>query len=146
MGVELAAQVADVDVDDVRRALVVPCPHLGEQLGPGHDAAGVASAGTRGRRTPVRSARPLPPPRYDAARRVDLQVADRAQARGRHGRPAAGGQRAQPRHQLAEVERLDQVVVGASVEAADAVTDVRRGRSASAPETNAPACAAPRRP
>ena len=55
------------------------------------------------------------------------QVADAQHAAGRSD-GARRTQRPQPREQLAEVERLDEVVVGAGVEAADAVaTSVARG-------------------
>ena len=64
----------------------------------------------------------------DAPRgRVEAQVADRE-----HRRPlgrAAPGERPQPGEQLGERERLRQVVVGAGVEAADAILDrVARGQ------------------
>ena len=61
-----------------------------------------------------------------ARRRIEPQVADRE-----HGRPldvAAAHERAQPREELGERERLRQVVVRARVEAGDPVLDrVARG-------------------
>ena len=53
--------------------------------------------------------------------RIEAEVADLEHRRPLHRRTA--GQRAQPRQQLPEVERLRQVVVGAGVEAGDAVVD-----------------------
>ena len=62
-----------------------------------------------------------------ARRRVEPQVAD-LEHRGPLGL-APPRERAQPRQQLGERERLDEVVVGAAVEAGDAVLDrVARGQ------------------
>jgi hypothetical protein len=58
---------------------------------------------------------------HPARGRVEHEVAD-AQLGAAVGRPAAH-ERAQPGQQLAEVERLDQVVVGAGVQPLDAVLD-----------------------
>ena len=55
---------------------------------------------------------------------VDVQVAD-----GEHRRAVAAGpaeQRADPRHQLLHVERLGQVVVGAGIDALDALRQALR--------------------
>src|SRR5580658_4513304 len=41
-GVELAAQVADLDVDDVGLRQEIEIPYILEQHGPGHDLAGTA--------------------------------------------------------------------------------------------------------
>ena len=120
----LAAQVADVDLERVRRGPEVVAPdavedhvarqHLArvaqeqleqEELGPGQLDRPVAAA--------------------DLARaRVERQVGEREQlvAAGR-----AAQERAQPREQLLERERLDQVVVGAGVEPGDAVVDLVAG-------------------
>ena len=59
--------------------------------------------------------------RHLARRRVEPEVADR-EHRGPLG-VAAARERAQPRQQLRERERLDEVVVGAAVEPGDAVVD-----------------------
>jgi hypothetical protein len=58
-------------------------------------------------------------PCHDVRRRIDPQVPDLEDG-GTLGRPAAD-QRSQAREQLAEVERLDEVVVSARVETANAV-------------------------
>ncbi len=69
-------------------------------------------------------------PRSDFVRvGVQRQVAD-AQRR-RSARRAAAQQRAHPREQLLALERLDQVVVGARVEARRRATRARPGRSGS---------------
>ena len=59
---------------------------------------------------------------------VERQVA--ADERGGAARRPAAQQRAQPREQLLALERLDEVVVGARVEALDARRRARRARSA----------------
>ena len=72
--------------------------------------------------------------------RVEPQVADPELGRALRRRPARD--RAQPREQLAERERLDEVVVGSGVEARDPVLDRVPSPSASAPASRRPASAA----
>ena len=125
--VDLLAQVADVDVDDVRAVLVSEVPGVLEQLEAGQHLA-----------------RP-PHERLEQGellrREVDLVLAAPGAPRGRVepevadlelGRPldaAAPRERAQPREQLGEGEGLRQVVVRAGVEARDAILDgVARGQ------------------
>ena len=66
----------------------------------------------------------------DPARRVDAQVGE-GEHRARGPRRAAAQQRVQPRDELLDRERLDEVVVGARLQPGDAVGDlVARGEDA----------------
>src|ERR1700754_1778286 len=102
--VDLVAQVADVDVDDVRAVLVVVVPGVLEQLVARQHLAGVAHERLQqlellGGQVDLVVAPPDP-----ARRRVELQRAHLEHRRALH-RPAAG-QRAPPREQRGERERL----------------------------------------
>ena len=79
------------------------------------------------------------PRRTSCARRVERRGRRSAAARRSSPAPVAAQQRPQPRAQLLQRERLDEVVVGAGVEPAHAVGDARRARSASAPGVRSPA-------
>ena len=117
--IDLAAQVLDVDVDQVVDGDQVRMPYLLGQLQPGDDGAGMAhqqveqgvflgregeaGAGAGGR----------------ARAGVERQV-----GHFQHGRlraVEAAQQRAHPRQQFVEHERFGQIVVGAGIEAGDAV-------------------------
>src|SRR4051812_22142120 len=125
--IDLVAQVADVDVDDVRAVLVVVVPGVLEQLVAREHLARVAHERLQKlellrRQRDLGAAAPHAP-----GRGIQPQVADLQDGRALH-RPAAG-QRPQPRQQLCERERLRQVVVGAAVQAGHAVLDgVARGQ------------------
>src|SRR5207253_10022288 len=101
--VDLAAQVADVDVDDVRAVLVGEVPGVLEQVQPREDLARPAHERLEERellRRQVDLARAAP---GTAGRRVEAQVADLE-----HGRPlelAAAAERAEAGEQLGERER-----------------------------------------
>ena len=69
---------------------------------------------------------------------VDRQVTD-FDALGRERPPIAPGQRAHARQQLAEIERLGEVIVGAGVEPLRPAPRPHRAPSASAPGTSEPA-------
>src|SRR3954468_14609249 len=125
--VDLVAQVADVDVDDVRAVLVVVVPGVLEQLVAREHLARVAHERLQklellGREVDLGVLAP------DAAGgRVELERADLEHRRALHR--AATGQRAQAGEQLGEGERLGEVVVGAAVEAGHAVLHgVTRGQ------------------
>src|SRR5215210_699327 len=119
--VDLLAQVADVDVDDVRAVLVLAIPRVLEQLEAVEDLAGAAHERVEqgellGRQLDLGLPAPDPP-----RRGVEPEV-----ARLEHGgapERAPARERAQPRGQLLEGERLGEVVVGARVEPAHAVLD-----------------------
>src|SRR6478672_442068 len=119
--VDLASQSAHVDVDQVRERIVVVVPNVRVDLGAGDDAAGVPhevleqrvllrgevdlALTTTGRVTP----------------RIDDEVGDGEL--GLKDVAAAPDESAEPREELAEVEGLGEIVVGAGVEAGDLVVD-----------------------
>ncbi|CPU65988.1 Uncharacterised protein [Mycobacteroides abscessus] len=127
--VDLAAQVGDVELDDVGLAAEVVVPDAVEDLRLGQHAARVAHEVPQelelGRGEPDLLA-PAPPL---VRVLVELEVADdehRVLALG--GRTAAAQQPAQPGDDLFQAERLGHVVVAARGEPGDAVLDgVARG-------------------
>ena len=127
---ELAAQVADEDVDHVGLDVGRVAPHQREQLVAREHLAGVADEDLEQVELAAGEAELAAAARGDVAARVDDEVA--APRAGR--RPSAPRRRSsasQPRGQLVDRERLDQVVVGAGLQAGDAVVDlVARGQHA----------------
>jgi len=119
---ELAPPLADVDVDDVRRALEVRVPHVVEQLGARHELARAPREVLEHRELARGQLDRRAGARHGVRRRVDDELAGRHPRRP--PRRPAPDQRAQAREQLAEVEGLGEVVVGAGVKAADTVVDV----------------------
>ena len=118
IAVHLLAQVVDVDVDEVRPGVEVRLPHLFGDLRAADDPPGVFGQIDQqpvllGREPYGRIAAP-----YLLADRVDAQVgAAERLLRCRRGVLLPLEQGPDPRGQLAEVERFDQVVVGPGVEA-----------------------------
>src|SRR4051794_34889211 len=112
--VDLAAQVADVDLDDVGIAVEVLVPHVMQQVGLADDLARMPQQVLEHRELPRRQrdldAAPVAPPSGGVGEEFP---------RHEPGRPAAGaapGHCTQPREQYDERERLHQVVVRAEVE------------------------------
>ncbi len=108
-------------------AVVREVPDVIEDLGAGHDLAGVAHQQLEerhllGRQRDLHIAAPRPVPR-----RIQAQVADLEHRRARTA-PTAD-QRAHPRRELGEAERLGQVVVGPGVQTAHPVVDPSRAVS-----------------
>ena len=125
--VDLGPDGGEVDVDDVAAQVGLAVPHLVED-GEARDHR----AGPGGQQVQHVE---LPGGQLDLRRRRGARGARRGRRPGR--RPSTGdpvvvrapaAQRPQPGEQLVEVERLGQVVVGAGVEAGDAVAAPRRGR------------------
>ena len=115
------AQPLDRDLDDVGVAVEI---HVPDQLGDrrlGEDLA--LAPGQHGEQRELLGGEvdAGAAARHLARDQVDLQVGD-AQLGGLLA-AAAPRQRVQPRHQLQERERLDQIVVGAVLQAADPVLD-----------------------
>ena len=137
---ELAPQVRDVPVDDVRVRVAVPdlarAPARASRRA-ARDAAAARAAPPRARSARARGRRAV------ATRRSRSSVRS-AKASSRLGLLAAAQQRADACEQLLGLERLDEVVVGAGVEARDAVGQPRRAPSAAGPASRAP-CARSRR-
>ena len=133
---ELAAQVGDVAVDDVRRRLALAAPHLLERELAGDDAARVAQQQREQLGLAAGELEVAAAAAGGAGLGVEREVGERELlVRGGWLRRSSARTRAR---QLVDVERLDEVVVGAGVEPGDALVDARRGRSA--------AGSAPRRP
>ena len=123
---ELAAEVGDVPVDDVQARRRRPAPHELDRLRAADDLTRVAQeqleqVGLAPAQRELDAAAPRRP-------RLDLEheVAEREHLRRRR---SASEQRAHTREQLLGRERLHEVVVGARVQARDAVLDsVARGQ------------------
>jgi len=112
--VDLAAQVADVQLHHVDVAVVVRVPHRGEQVGLGHRLPGVAHQVLQHRELAGRQGDLHLAPVHPVPCRVQHKVAD-----GQRRRPlrcAAAQQRPQPGQQHHQGERLGEVVVGTEVE------------------------------
>ena len=124
--IDLVAQVADVDVDDVGVALVREVPHVFDQLRPRQDLAGVTHQVFEERELARGELDHRLITRHAPGGGIELEVPDPEDRRPLGG--AAPHQRAQARQQLGERERLGQVVVGTGVEARDPVSHgVARG-------------------
>src|SRR5258708_1334025 len=125
--VDLRAQAADMDIDDVGLRIEMKIPDAFEQHCPGLDLAGVAHQKFEEPVFPRLQVDGLSGARHDAGEQVDLEVAD-AQDRGDRltGRPPR--ESGDAGDQLGEGEGFDQVVVGPGIEAVDAVVDsIQRG-------------------
>ena len=138
---ELLAQVVDVGVDGVRRHRHAGRPDVVEQPVAGQRLARDGAGSTRASENSRGLSSTRVPSRGDlAARLVEGDRADLEPEPARTASAPAGapGEGAQARRELLERERLDEVVVGARVEAGDPVVDgVARGededRHASSP-------------
>src|SRR5512132_2684697 len=116
---ELAAEVADVDVDDVGEAVIVVVPDVLEDGGAAHDLTGVPHQELQQGELPGRELQGPAGQGGGVGGRVEDQVGD-----GEGGGPLADAPAdlgPQAGQQLLEGERLDQVVVGPGVQAADPV-------------------------
>src|SRR5581483_4350230 len=140
--VDLLAQVADVDVDDVGAALERDVPGAVEELRPRQRDAGAAHEQLeKGEllRGEVELVAAAP---GSMGRGVEAQVADLEDG-GTLDR-SAPGERPKTRQELLEGERLRQVVVRSRVETADAVVDsvARRQHENRSPDAVVPQAAA----
>src|SRR4051812_36871968 len=122
---ELAPQVGDEDVDRVRRRHRVVAPDLVEQALAGDDEALVAHQELEQLELPI-SQLDFPLAAADLAG-VGIEDEVAYLHRGGATRGTAPQQRPDPRQQLLALERLDQVIVGAAVEAGDAVLGLGAG-------------------
>ena len=122
-GIELAAQVADLDVDDIGLGDEFEIPHVLEQHRPGHDLAGAAHEIFEQGEFPRQQIDRLAVALYGPLDEVHFQ---RAGLQSRLPHVAAPAQeRFDARRQFADVERLDQVVVAAGLQAVDPLIDQR---------------------
>jgi hypothetical protein len=113
-------------VDDVGLGLEVIVPQILEQHGAGHHVAGMAHQIFEQLELLRLQLDLAAAARDPAGHHVDLQIADRKRALRRRD-PRAPHQRIEPGSQLAERERLGQIVVPACAQAANAVVDLGQG-------------------
>ena len=121
VGPELLAQLGHVDVDRPLVAVPVGAPDAVEQLLAREGEAGVA--GQEGEQVELAGGQGhhLAAPAHLAAAQVDLEVAHGHDLLGGRALAGAAEDGADPRHELAGREGLDQVVVRPQLEAEDAV-------------------------
>ncbi len=122
----LAPQVVHVLVDDVGAAVVGEVPDGLDDLRPGQHPARMAEEELEQGELLRRQVKLGPGPPGALGRRVQPEVTLGQDHRA--GPVVPPGQRAQPRGQLEQAERLDQVVVRARVEPPDPVADPVPGR------------------
>src|SRR6478672_3854065 len=129
--VELAPEAADVDVDDVGAGVEVIVPDLLKKHGARDDAAFVAREIFEQEIFAGLEVELLAGALHGARKRIDLQVPDgKAMVGGVHPRFAPTQKRVHAREQLGEGEGFDEIIVGAALEALDAVADRRqRGKN-----------------
>src|SRR5882672_3745816 len=119
--VELAPQVADIDIDDVGLTVELPAPHALGDLGSAERLPGMAQQVFEYGELARRQHDLLRTARHSARTEIHRNVSrDEFVRRPQHGPPQ---ERADAGEQFGERERLDQVVVGAGVEAGDAIID-----------------------
>ena len=125
-GLGLAPQVADVDAERVRPGAEVVAPDALEDLRAREHLARVLHEQGEQVELGAREVDPAAAAAHLVGDRVEHEVAEPQRRAVLAGRAAQ--QRPQPRLELLERERLDEVVVGARVQAGDAVVDrVARG-------------------
>ena len=127
VGAELAADLADMDIDGPRLTREVRAPDVLEQTVAGQDDAGVPGERREEIELAGAEAEVAAGDRRLAAARIDPERADldRAPAAGRRVRPAQD--RLDPGDERPRVERLRDVVVGAELETDDRVDVVVPG-------------------
>ena len=124
---QLAAERGHVDVDGLGGEVVAPVPHLVEQPPARDDRAGTRRKCRQeieflGRQLDLLSAQQRAP-----RLAVDRQRADAEHRRGGSSLTRSTGDGVDASQELANAERLDQIVVGAELEAHDAVDLVSAG-------------------
>src|SRR4051812_14656573 len=117
-GFELPSQVGDEHLDRVRGCERIVAPDLLEEALSRHDDALVAHEVLEQFELALRELDEAPLAAHLVRVGVQLQVAD--DERRAPARRAAAQQRAQPGEQFLALERLDEIVVGARVQALDA--------------------------
>ena len=125
--VELAAEPLHVHVDDVRHGIVAIVPDMLGDVRPADDISRTTREVLEQGILPRRQGDIMRADAHAAAAGVERERADHDPL-GQEGQTAAADESPEPREQLAEVERFDQVVVGAAIEALDPRIDgVPRG-------------------
>src|SRR5580693_8619874 len=122
--VELAPQIADLHVDDIRLRHKVEIPNILEQHRPGHDLPGSAHEIFEQGEFPRQEINRLAVAPDAPFNEIHLQ---RANLQTREPRVAAPAQeRFDSRTEFTNVERLDQIIVAAGFQSVDAIVDRRQ--------------------
>jgi hypothetical protein len=122
--VNLLSQTVDVDLDCIRRGIVIFVPHVLRQLGAAYNSSGVSSKVREqcvflGREIDDRSAA-----LHALSRKVDLQVVDR-ETRLIDLLTASSQKCPQTSEELIQLEWFGEVIVGATVESLNAICGAR---------------------
>ena len=120
----LAAEVPDVDVEGVRRRAEVVAPDPLEDDRARQHLARVPEEQLEQRELGARELDRTTPAPHLARPEIELEIREAQHVRGLVAIRRASEQRAQPREQLRERERLREVVVRSRVEAGDAAVDL----------------------
>src|SRR6202167_2400749 len=122
--VELAPQIADLHVDDVRLSHKVEIPNILEQHRPRHDLPGSAHEIFEQGEFPRQQINRLAIAPDAPFNEIHLQGADLQTREPRVAAPAE--ERFDSRSELANVERLDQIIVAAGLQSVDPIVDRRQ--------------------
>src|SRR5208337_5271772 len=122
-GVEFAAQVADLDVDDVGLRHEFEVPHILKQHCAGHDLTGAAHEILQELEFPRKQVDQLAVAPDRPLNKIHFQSADLQSSEPRVAAPAQ--ERLDPRRQLTDFERLHQVIVAARLQPVNAFVDGR---------------------
>src|SRR5579871_4694938 len=120
LAVDLAADPSDVDIDDVGGRVKMQIPYMLKQHRPRHHVAFVANEIFEHLEFPRQQVDAATAAARGARYQVEREIAD-PQHRFLHDSGAAARQGVDPRKQLGEGERLDEVVVAAGAQAAHPV-------------------------
>src|ERR1700722_14079082 len=124
-GVELASQIADLDVDDICLRHEVEIPNILEQHRPGHDLAWSAHEIFEQGEFPRQQINRLAVAPDAPFNEIHLQGSDLQSREPRVAAPTKEG--FDSRREFAEVERLHQIIVATRFQSSDAVVDPRVG-------------------
>src|SRR5882757_3046079 len=123
LAVDLATYTPDIDVDDVRRRIEMKIPDVLQQHCPGYGAAFVAHQVLQKLEFPMQQGNVLAAAAYGPRYQLDREIAETED--GLLGNDvAASPQRLDTRQQFDKGKRLDEVVVAAGAQAADAIVDL----------------------
>src|SRR5499433_1688832 len=124
--IHLPSQAANIDVDDVRHGIEMQIPDVLQEQRARNDLTRVANE-IRQELELLRQQLDLPPlAAHGAGEQVHLQVAHPQERLLHHG-GAAAGQRIDASEQLGKGKGLDQIIVAACAQAADAIVDFSQG-------------------
>ena len=131
--VDLAAKTADVNVDDVGLRIEMVVPHRLEQHGSRHHLPGVAHQVFEDAELARLQIDPAAGANDGPGEEVQLQIGELQTGDRLRRRDRSPVERLQPGEQLGKGERLDEIVVAARLQAADAVVDLAEGAQESRP-------------